>query len=132
MNMKKILSIIAAGLLAACAVGTNVLDNKSFRLTELNGTEYVPQTEEGATISFSDGNCYAYLGGNRISASYKEGKNGALTLGHSLMTRMLVPQEFREDEFVDALNSAASFKIENGTVSFYNGEGELLFKAVEE
>lgn len=129
--MKKILFILTAALLAACAVCTNVLENKSFHLTELNGTEYVPQTEEGATISFSDGNCYAYLGGNRISAAYKEGRNGSLTLGHSLMTRMLVPQEFREDEFTDALNAVKSFKIQDGTASFYNEAGELLFKAVE-
>ena len=44
---------------------------------------------------------------------------------------MMVPAEYREDEFVNAFNSIASYTANSDTVVFLNAEGAELIKAVK-
>lgn len=130
--MKKILSTLAAAaLLAACTASVSAIDNQLFKITELNGTEYVSLGEQPAAIAFSDGVCNATVGGNGIFAEYAEGKDGALTFCNGGATKMMVPEEYREDEFIAAFNAIASYKVDGETVVFLDAEGNELIKAVK-
>lgn len=128
--MKKILcAAVAAATLASCASTSDVLNDQTFTLVELNGTEYVSVGEEPAVIIFADGRLNANLGGNSITATYKAGQDGSLELSYGASTKMLVPDEYREDEFVAALNSVRSFALDGDVVSLLNGEGTVVVKA---
>lgn len=129
--MKKIITFMASAILTAACASSNgaLLDNQSFTISDLNGTELVSITEEPASISFSEGRCNAYVGGNRITATYKEGKDGELSLEYGASTKMMVPEECREDEFIAAFNSVASFKLDGNTVVFFDKDGVELFRA---
>lgn len=127
--MKKILSILAVAILAACAANSNMLDSKSFTITELNGTEYVAMGEDAGTISFQEGRCNVYLGGNQIFAEYKECANGAISFGEAGATKMFVPDSLREDEFLAAFAKVSSFEMDETGVSFKDAQGNVLFKA---
>lgn len=127
--MRKFFYTIAVMAIAACTTASQ-LDNRTFEITELNGTEYVNFSDEPASLSFENGKCNAFVGANRIFVGYEEGRNGTLTISEGGMTRMLAPEECREDEFIDALNSVASFKLEGETVTFLAADGTELFKAV--
>lgn len=129
--MKKfIIALAAAAGVASCAAVNNVLDSKEFNLVELNGTVYESMGETPASISFQEGRCNATVGGNSIFSNYKEGKDGAITFSEGGMTKMLVPDEYREDEFVAALNSVVRFAVEDGTICMSNAEGVVVIKAV--
>lgn len=121
----------AAVILAACATSNTALDKQTFTLCELNGTEYVPVEAGFGTISFADGRCNAYLGGNQIFAVYTEGKNGKLEFSQSGSTKMFVPDELREDEFVEAFGKVVSYRMDGGTVSFLDASKNVLFRAVK-
>ena len=122
--MKKIIFALAAAILVSCTAATNVLDNQSFEIVELNDTEYVSLGDKPAYILFQDGRCNASVGGD-----YTEGKNGALAMGVGGSTRMLVPEEYREDEFIEAFNAIASFKLDGNTIVFFDKDGKKLIKA---
>ena len=127
--MKKIVLAATAAVIMSCAASTELLKDQSFNITELNGTEYVSMGEETAGILFQDGRLNANLGGNSISAEYKEGADGTLSLEYALSTKMLVPEEFREDEFISALNNVTSFTIEGDVLTLLGKDGEALIKA---
>jgi len=124
-------SAVAALSVVACATAVSAIDNTKLVVTELNGTEYVPQTEVQASMDFAGNNLSATVGGNIINANYKEGKDGALTISEGAMTRMMVPDSFREDEFVDAINAIASYKVEGNEISFIDADGNVVIKAVK-
>lgn len=130
--MKKFIVAIAALVLAACTSPKDNLADKTFKIVELNGTEYVSMGEQPAYITFQDGKISASVGGNSIFANYEEGKDGAITLTEGGMTKMMVPEEYREDEFVEALNSVVSFAICEccQDLSLLNAEGTVVIKAV--
>lgn len=131
MNIRTIiLSAVAALGIISCGSQNqeSAIKDSKFYVVELNGTEYVSQTEETAYILFEEGICSATVGGNMINAQYQEGKDGALTLSNSLSTKMLVPDEFREDEFVAAVNSIASYKADGNVVCFLDADGNVLIK----
>ena len=132
--MKKLI-IIAAAIAAlsscCCKNAESSIANSAFNIIELNGTEYQSLGDKPAFIAFEDSTCNASVGGNSIFASYKEDKDGKLTLSEGGMTRMMVPAEYREDEFVNAFNSIASYTANSDTVVFLNAEGAELIKAVK-
>lgn len=129
--MKKFFLSIAAAAALVCSCSQNkVLDEKTFVITELNGSEYVPVTEVVPTISFSEGKLSANLGGNAMFTTYTEGRKGSLELSEIGMTRMLVPQEFREDEFVQALGSVAFFTLDESAISLLDKDNKVLIKAI--
>lgn len=132
--MKKLI-IIAAAIAAlsscCCKNAESSIANTAFNIIELNGTEYQSLGDKPAFIAFEDSTCNASVGGNSIFASYKEDKDGKLTLSEGGMTRMMVPAEYREDEFVNAFNSIASYTANSDTVVFLNAEGAELIKAVK-
>ena len=127
--MKKLFFALAAAILVSCTAATNVLDNQSFEIVELNDTEYVSLGDKPAYILYQDGRCNASVGGNSIFADYTEGKDGALEMGVGGATRMLVPEEYREDEFIEAFNAIASFKLDGNTIVFFDKDGKKLIKA---
>ena len=132
--MKKLI-IIAAAIAAlsscCCKNAESSIANSAFNIIELNGTEYQSLVDKTDFIAFEDSTCNASVGGNIIFASYKEDKDGKLTLSEGGMTRMMVPAEYREDEFVNAFNSIASYTANSDTVVFLNAEGAELIKAVK-
>lgn len=127
--MKKIVLAATAAVIMSCAASTELLKNQTFNITELNGTEYVSMGLEPARILFEDGRLNANLGGNSISAGYKEGADGKLTLEHGLSTKMLVPEEFREDEFISTLNNVTKFTMEGDVLTLLGKDGEALIRA---
>lgn len=128
MKIKTILvSCVAALGLVACA--SSSIDNTNLSVTELNGTTYVNMAEEPAYMNFTEGILSASVGGNVINSNYKEGKDGSLTFSMGLSTKMFVPEELREDEFVDAINSIASYKVDGNVFSFLNKDGNVVIKA---
>lgn len=131
--MKKAISLFAAAsLLAACAQqAQSPIAEQSFTIFELNGTELVQYAEEPSTISFVEDRCCAYVGGNQIFAFYEEGEQGALSFKEGGATKMAVPEEIREDEFLEAFCSIASYSIENDVISFLDENGTVLFRAVK-
>lgn len=126
--MKKIIYAMAALSVMACT--SSRLDNKSFTIVELNGTEYVSMGDEAAFISFGEGKYRTYVGGNRIFGAYREGKDGSLSISDGGMTRMLVPDEYREDELVLALGAVSSFRLDGDVMVLLSSEGDELLKAV--
>lgn len=125
---KTILAAIAA-LAVSCSASKDALNNQKFTITELNGTEYVSKGDAPAYISFSDGKLSTSVGGNVINASYKLGKDGSINISKGATTMMMVPEEFREDEYVDAVNKVASYEIKGDTVCFLDKNGSVLIKA---
>ncbi|MCQ2135538.1 MAG: META domain-containing protein [Bacteroidales bacterium] len=135
--MKKFIAVLAAVCAVACAPKGQseepvaALDGKSFNVVELNGVEYVNQTETPASVSFAEGQVNATVGGNQIFAAYEEGENGAVSFSESGMTKMFVPEEFREDEFAAAFNNVAAFVLEEGVLSLKDAQGNVVIKATE-
>lgn len=131
--MKKIKTMVMAFAVAlglvSCASSHSAIEGQQLLIVELNGTEYVSQGETPASISFSDGRCSATVGGNIINADYKEDKNGGLEFSMGLSTKMMVPDSYREDEFVAAFNSISSYKADGDEISFMDAEGKVVIKA---
>lgn len=133
--MKKgLLSILLAAVFASCSAPSSLSDMK-FNLTELNGTPLEYVGEEPSFISFEGGadggHCYAYVGGNRIFAVYSEGEDNTIVFTEGGATKMMVDPETREDEFLEAFNAVSSYKLEDDVISFYNVDGDLLFKGTK-
>ena len=103
MKIMNIIAAVAAAFTIIACTSTSAISGKTFNVTILNGTEYVSQTETPANIQFSKTSLSATVGGNTINAQYYEGKHGTLTISNGLSTKMMVPEEFREDEFVAAI-----------------------------
>lgn len=126
--MKRAFLALAAAAAVSCAGGSNELNDKTFRIFELNGTELVVTGDVPAEVMFKDGRCNATVGGNSIFSAYQEGKDGSLTFTEGGMTKMFVPEELREDEFVEAINDVRSFVLDGDTLHLFNSAGELLMK----
>ncbi len=130
MKIKTLVAALAvASGLVSCASSRSAIDGRQLLIVELNGTEYVSQGETPANMAFSNGRCSATVGGNIINADYKEGKNGGLEFSMGLSTKMMVPESYREDEFVAAFNSISSYKASGDEVSFMDAEGKVLIKS---
>lgn len=130
--MKKALLIAFSAIvfvLASCASAAKLLQDKTFTITELNGIEYVSMGEEPAAISFANGLCNANLGGNIINANYEETAKCELKLSYGLSTKMLVPEEYREDEFIRALNTVVKFELNENVLSLLDEAGVAVIKA---
>lgn len=119
---------VACGLVS-CAAPHSAIEGKQLLIVELNGTEYVSHGETPANIAFSGGRCSATVGGNIINADYKESKNGGLEFSMGLSTKMMVPESYREDEFVAAFNSISSYKASGEEVSFMDAEGKVVIRS---
>ena len=130
MKFMDIIAASAAALTMIACTSTSAISGKTLNVTELNGTEYVSQTETTANMQFSENNLSATVGGNAINAQYFEGKDGKLTISNGLSTKMMVPEEFREDEFVAAINSIAAYKVDGEEVSFLDADGKIIIKTV--
>lgn len=133
-TMKKILTALAV-VFSVFSCGTNknteTLDEKKLNITEINGKQYIKVSEDAGTLSFHNGMCSVYLGGNLISASYKESRKGALKFMDGGSTKMAVPEEYREEEFLSVFYKTASYKLENGVYLFLDADGKILFKATK-
>lgn len=123
-------ALAASLVFASCKSTTATLSDKSYTITELNGTP-LQKVEATPTISFKGKRVNATVGCNQIFADYSVAKDGKISFTTGGMTRMMCPDVMRENEFVDAFNKVASYKISaDGTeVSFLDGEGKVLFKA---
>ncbi len=131
--MKKIGIMAAVAALAMCvSCKSNVasIDNQTFTLTELNGSKLVQVEETTPSISFAGNRVAATVGCNSITGDYKVGEDGAISFSYGASTRMMCPQEMREDEFIEAFNKVAKYTVaDDGEVSFLDADGKLLFKA---
>lgn len=107
------------------------LDNQTFNITELNGKPLKQIEEEKPSISFKDNRVNATVGCNRIFANYKTTLNGSITFENGGATKMMCPEQMREDEFINAFNKVAHYYIKGKQVFFYDSNSILLFKAVK-
>lgn len=130
--MKHVLGLAAiAGLfiLVSCTEGQASLDNQEFKLVELNGTALESEEENPCMISFQDNRVNATVGCNSIFAVYAADSDGSLSFTEGGATKMACPDEIREDEFLAAFNKVARYEWQGDTVTFYDIEGNQLFKA---
>lgn len=107
------------------------LDNQTFNIVELNGKPLKQIEEEKPSISFKDNHVNATVGCNRIFADYKTKPNGSITFENGGATRMMCPEQMRENEFINAFNNVAHYYIKGKQVFFYDSNSILLFKAVK-
>ena len=130
--MKKIMLIAIGAMLACTSCNTVVpsLANQTFSLTELNGTALNADNEPA--IAFNDSMVSATVGCNRINAMYKTGENGSLTLQQAASTRMMCPDNLRENEFIESLNKITRCTYEGEDVTLFGAEGNALIKAVKQ
>lgn len=123
-------AIAALAMCVSCKSNVASIDNKTFTLTELNGSTLEKVMETTPSISFDGSRVSATVGCNSITGEYKAGDDGALTFTYGASTRMFCPEEMREDEFLAAFNKVARYTVAtDGEVSFLDAEGNLLFKA---
>lgn len=131
---KNIKSLIAVGIMAismtSCSTGT-LLSGKTYDITELNGSALPGSEETKAFISFKDGEINTSVGCNSIFAPYKALKDGTILISEGGSTRMLCPDELREDEYLATLQKVKRYEVSGKTISFYDGNNKLLFKAIE-
>ena len=131
---KKITTVITVGMMAISMTSCStraLLSGKTYNITELNGTALPGSEMSPAFISFKDGEINTSVGCNRIFAPYKALKDGSITICEGGATKMFCPDELREDEYLAALNKVKRYEIDGKTVSFYDENGKLLFKATE-
>ena len=129
---KKITTVIALGIMAismtSCSTGA-LLSGKTYNITELNGTALPGSETSPAFIWFKDGEINTSVGCNSIFAPYKAEKDGTITISEGGATKIFCPDELREDEYLAALHKVKRYEIDGKTVSFYDENGKLLFKA---
>ncbi len=123
-------ALAASLMFASCKSTTATLSDNSFTITELNGST-LQKVDVTPTISFTGKRVNATVGCNQIFADYSVEKDGKISFTTGGMTRMMCPDVMRENEFVEAFNNVASYKISAGgsEVSFFDKAGKLLFKA---
>lgn len=133
LTMKKIVLLMAIAILslASCNKAVPSLDNQSFTITELNGQALAPNEFKTPSIAFDGTRVNATVGGNEIFAMYAAEEDGTIALTEGGSTKMAVPEELREDEFIAAFNKVARYTFEGEEVCFYDADGKLLFKAVK-
>lgn len=124
-----LVAIVCLLTLVSCTMGQPSLDEQSFKLVELNGTALDFEEENPCMISFLDNRVNASVGCNSIFAVYEAESDGTLIFTEKGSTKMACPEELREDEFLSAFNRVARYEWKKNIVSFYDGEGTLLFKA---
>ncbi len=116
--------------LVSCNKTEPCFDFTTFTIAELNGKP-LPGTEfKQPQIEFDGTRMNATVGGNEISALYVAKPDGTLTLSESASTKMAVPAELREDEFIEALNNVASYTYEGSDLCLYDADGKLLIKCI--
>lgn len=130
--MKKtfLVIVMAIAALVSCKKSQPCIDFLSFTITELNGTILPGWEDRQPTIAFDGTRLNATVGGNQISAIYEAKPDGTLILSESCSTKMAVPDEIREDEFIEALNNVTSYSYEGNDLCLYDADGKLLIKAV--
>lgn len=131
MIMKKVVLImLSAIVLMACGGETkNSLVGTSWMLVELNGKP-VDRAElmdkEAYTMNFEQdstgvrvygmGDCNRFFGMPVIDA-----ENESILLGEMGVTRMMCPNQEREDEYIKALSEAKNYKLKDGSLVLLNG-----------
>lgn len=130
--MKK-LFLVAVSAIMLFAYGCEPKDglvNTSWSLVELNGTAINRaelENKEAYTLNFEKdstgirvfgvGDCNRFFGTPKIDF-----KNKGIVLGNMGMTRMMCPNQQREDQYVKVLNETTKFKIVSGALVLMQGE----------
>lgn len=132
--MKKAKTFIATAIttiiFSSCTT-SNMLTGKTFDITELNGTTITSRDDNAAFITFNEGDLNTSVGCNRIFAPYKAMKDGTIIISEGGATKMLCPDELREDEYLAALHKVKRYVVNGKTVSFLDADGKVLFKATQ-
>lgn len=130
--MKKMFLVMAASicLLLSCSKSMPSIDNQTFTIVELNGVALSGNEMKTPAISFEGDRVNATVGGNEIFAVYKSEADGTIVFSEGGSTKMAVPAELREDEFIEAFNKVARYTYEDGELCLYDAEGKLLIKGV--
>lgn len=129
-NISFIAVVAMAAMMVSCKSGVAIIDNQAFAITELNGTALPGSEMAKPSIMFEGGRVSATVGCNTIGGEYKADAEGNITITQGMSTKMLCPEEMREDEFLAAFNKVAKYTTsDSGEVSFLDAQGNLLFKA---
>lgn len=129
--MKKfaIIAAVAALTISSCKTMNSDLANQTFRLTELNGKALVTNADVKPAISFEKGRVNATVGCNSIFGVCKLGKDGSITIKEGGATKMMCPDNLREDEFLAAFNKVAKYTVSGNKINFCDATGKVLFTA---
>ena len=141
--MRRILYIsmlcIVAALVAAgcCRCGSKSrsqasLAGNTWKLVKLMGAQ-VEADGDLYTLTFTDeGRFNGVGGGNRLMGSYTAAADGKLTIDYPASTRMLCPDQEREDLFFRTVSEADAYEIDGETLMLlHNGEAQALFTLVK-
>lgn len=133
--MKKLMMIAIAAVMAF-AYGCETKDglvNTSWSLVELNGAAVNRaelENKEAYTLNFEKdstgvrlfgmGDCNRFFGTPKIDF-----KDGSIAFGNMGVTRMMCPNQTREDEYIKAMSAATRFKMSKGALVLMSGETML-------
>lgn len=120
---------LATLFLVSCKTQSlQTLSNQKFTITELNGKPLKQIEEVKPSISFTTDQVNATVGCNSIFATYVAKEGGKLIFENGGATRMMCPEQMRENEFIDAFNKVAHYVIKGKEIFFYDSNSILLFK----
>jgi heat shock protein HslJ len=133
------LSLIALSLLelcifalAGCSGGDSSLDGTQWRLTGWTLSSLDP-ADFTITAQFSDGNISGSSGVNTYGGGVTLGSAGAFSVGTLATTLMAGPDDAMRAEgaYMALLAEAKSYKVDDGTLTLYDGGGNesLIFEA---
>ncbi len=125
------IAIVALCMTSCKTQCIKTLENQSFTITELNGKPLEQTENEKPSISFKDNQVNATVGCNQIFAKYTAAKGGKLVFSSGGATKMLCPEQMREDEFIEAFNKVAHYTMQGRQILFYDSNNNLLFKGTK-
>lgn len=140
MKLKHILGIvIAASVLSACNPNSSTspaktdvsladLTHHRFELVEFNGEAL--NVKQTPVIEFNEGNTITGSMCNRFNGKFTL-ENNVVKSSQLAMTRMMCPEEIRNKlDFAlsDILNKGATVTLNQGKLTFTNGETNLIFQ----
>ncbi len=122
------LGVVALSLLfVSCGVAKSTSQNVSlgsteWKMAELNG-ERVISAEDSYILNFGDESSLSAKGEcNMINGRYSWAKDGSISIETLASTRMMCPNIDREALFVEVLDGATSYRVDNGILQLFTGD----------
>ena len=123
---------VEAGLEKASIAVADQLNNSSWKLMNMTGTERSIDLAAGeVTMTFADGKVSGLSGCNNYNTTYEVSADGELSISENIvMTRKLCADAANavEAEFIKALKTATGLSEVDGNLVITTGAGEMVFE----
>lgn len=127
-------ALVAAGCCRCASKSRNAasLAGNTWQLVKLMGSP-VEAAEGSYTLTFTDEGRITGVGsGNRLMGEYTAAANGKLDIAYPASTRMLCPDQEREDLFFRTISEADAYEIDGETLMLLrDGEARAIFTLVK-